>query len=156
MAGHPFEDAVKADLDAILLAASPAIDWRRKDVASTGEQPGPPAADADDALAGWFEIEFIGGDESQFTSGSPGNNLHREVGQITLRAVTRLQAGETVRDLAGAYMAQLASSYRARRIALDATRRIRVVGLMPMGEGQDEAGDWVRSLGIRYELFNVG
>ena len=155
MAGDPFEDAYNADFDAVVLAASPSIPWRRKDLDNTGADAGPPAADATTANAGWFEVSYEGGSEAQYTFGAPGANFHRETGQITIRAVTRLRAGATVRDAAAAYLAQLRAVLRTRKTPLG-SQEIRIIETMPMGSGQDEAGNWVRSLGLAYRVFNVG
>lgn len=154
MAGDPFEDAFVSQLDTVMLAA--AIPWTRKDVQNTPTQPGPPAADAPAASAGWFEIDFLGGDEAQYTSGAPSNNLHLETGQVTISAVTKLRPAVAVRDLAGAYLDRIRTGFRGARFPLNASHNIRIIGTVPMGSGQDEAGNWVRSLGLRYEVFRVG
>lgn len=156
MAGDPLEDAFRAELNTVIAAASPAIPWVRRDLDGTGNDASPPAADAAAADAGWFEIEFAGANEEQFTSGAPGDNLHREEGQVTIRAVTRLRAGATTRNAAEAYLAAIRKGFRARRFTLTSQHAIRITGTMSMGSGEDEAGNWVKSLGLRYEVFNVG
>ncbi|MFN4018369.1 MAG: hypothetical protein ACK4JB_23740 [Reyranella sp.] len=103
----------------------------------------------------YFEIEFTGGSEAQYTFGAPAANLHRERGQVTIRAVTRLRAGTTVRDLAETYLAQIRSAFRMRRFAAGA-RTIRITAVAPMGGGFDEGGMWVESLALAYETYNVG
>lgn len=154
MAGDPFEDAFAAKLDAVIAAA--AIPWPRKDVTNTALQPAPPAADAPAASAGWFEIAFLGGDEAQYTFGAPSNNLHLEAGQVTITAVTRLRAGAPIRDRAGLYLDQIRTGFRVARFPLNASHDIRITGTMPMGSGEDEAGNWVKSLGLRYEVYREG
>ena len=155
MAGDPFRDAFRAELATVIAAASPSIDWTVKDLLNTGEQPAPPAASAAASAAGWFEIEFPGGSESQFTFGAPGNNLHREQGQVTIRAVTRLRAGKTVRDLAETYMAQVRTGFRMRRFTVG-DLEIRVTSTGAMGGGEDEAGQWSESLALAYSVYNRG
>lgn len=154
MAGDPLRDAFRAEL-ATVLAVSPAITWPVKDLLNTTDQPAPPAADAASASQGWFEIEFPGAREAQFTFGAPGANFHQEQGQVTIRAVTRLRAGETIRDLAESYLATVRSRFRGRRFAVGSLS-CRITDTAPMGGGQDEAGMWVESLALGYEIFNVG
>lgn len=154
MAGDPLRDAFRAEL-ATVLAVSPAIPWPVKDLQNTTEQPAPAAADAASAGQGHFEIEFPGASEAQYTFGAPGSNFHRETGQVTIRAVTRLRAGTTVRDLAEGYLATVRSRFRMRRFAVGSLT-CRITDSAPMGGGQDEAGMWVESLALGYEIFNVG
>lgn len=152
--GDPLRAAFRAEL-AVVLSDTPAIPWPVRDLQNTTVQPAPAAADADPSAAGHFEIEFPGSTEAQYTFGAPGANLHREQGQVTIRAVTRLRAGMTVRDLAEGYLATVRSRFRMRRFAVgDLTCRI--TDTAPMGGGEDEAGMWVESLALGYEIFNVG
>jgi hypothetical protein len=155
MAGDPFRDAFRTELAAVVAAASPAIPWTVKDTLNTAEQPAPPVAGGGSSSAGYFEIEFTGGSEAQYTFGAPAANLHRERGQVTVRAVTRLRAGTTVRDLAETYLAQIRTAFRMRRFAAGA-RTIRITAVAPMGGGFDEGGMWVESLALAYETYNVG
>lgn len=155
MAGDPLRDAFRAELATVIAAASPAILWTVKDVDNTAEQPAPPAAGAAASAAGWFEIEFPGAAERQFTFGSPGNNLHREIGQVTIRAVTRLRAGTTNRNLAETYLAQLREGFRMHRF-VSGSLAIRVTSTAPMGDGETEGGQWVVSLALAYSVFNRG
>ena len=152
MAGDPLRDAFRSEL-ATVLAVAPAITWPIVDVQNTTTQPAPPAADA--AVQGHFEIEFPGASEGQYTFGAPGANLHREIGQVTIRAVTRLRAGATARDLAESYLATVRSRFRMRRFAVGSLS-CRITDTAPMGGGQDEAGMWVESLALGYEIYNVG
>ncbi len=152
MAGDPLRDAFRAEL-ATVLAITPAISWPVKDLQNTTELPAPPAADA--TVQGWFEIEFPGASEAQYTFGAPGANFHQEQGQVTVRAVTRLRAGTTVRDLAEGYLATVRSRFRGRRFAVGSLS-CRITDTAPMGGGQDEAGMWVESLALGYEMFNIG
>lgn len=154
MAGDPLRDAFRAEL-ATVLATATAIPWPIKDVINTAEQPAPPAAGVAGSAAGWFEIEFPGGSEAQYTFGAPGNNLHREQGQVTIRAVTRLRAGKTVRDLAESYLATVRTRFRMRRFSVG-SRQVRITATAPMGGGFDEGGQWVESIALSYELYNVG
>ncbi len=146
MAGDSFRDAIRGALDAILLA-NPSITWPHKDTLNTGVKP--------DAGSGYFELEFPGGDESQFTFGAPGANDWQETGQITVRAVLRQNAGKTERDKAESYVETIRSAFRGRRIAIGA-RAIRIMRTGAMGGGQDEGGMWVESIALEYQRFNVG
>lgn len=154
MAGDPLRDAFRAELAAVL-AVSPTIPWTVKDVQNTAEQPAPPAAGVAGSSAGWFEIEFPGGSEQQYTFGAPGLNWHRERGQVTIRAVTRLRAGKTIRDLAESYLSTVRSRFRLRRFSAGSLQ-VRIIATMPMGGGVDEGGQWVESLALEYQMFNVG
>ena len=156
MAGDPFRDAFRAELDTVIGAASPAVPWVRKDLENTSEQPAPPAAGVAASVSGWFEIEFPGGSEDQFTFGAPGNNLHREIGQVTIRAVTRLRAGKTIRDLAETYLGQVRRGFRMRRFTLSGPVEIRITSTAPMGGGETEGGQWVESIALAYSVFNRG
>lgn len=152
MAGDPLRDAFRSEL-ATVLAVSPAITWPVKDLQNTTIQSEPPAADA--TVQGWFEIEFMGASEAQYTFGAPGSNFHQEQGQVTVRVVTRLRAGSTTRDLAEGYLATVRARFRGRRFAVGSLS-CRITDTAPMGGGQDEAGMWVESLALGYEIFNVG
>lgn len=156
MAGDPLFDAFRAELDTVIAAASPAIAWVRKDLENTSEQLAPPAAGVAASAAGWFEIEFPGGSEDQFTFGAPGNNLHSEVGQITIRAVTRLRAGKTIRDLAETYLGQIRRGFRMRRFTLSGPSEIRVTSTATMGGGETEGGQWVETIALAYNVFHRG
>lgn len=155
MAGDVLRDAFRSELAAVVAAASPSIAWPVKDVVNTSEMPAPAAANAAASDQGYFVIEFMGGSEAQYTTGAPGANLHREDGQVTVRAVSRLRAGKTVRDLAETYLRQIRTSFRARRFAAG-DRSVRITGTAPMGGGEDEGGMWVESLALAYETYNVG
>ncbi|WP_295135708.1 hypothetical protein [uncultured Reyranella sp.] len=155
MAGDPLRDAFRTELDTVIAAASPAILWARKDLLNTTDQPAPPPAGASAAASGWFEIEFPGGTEQQVTFGAPGANLHREQGQVTIRAVTRLRAGKTIRDLAETYMAQVRTGFRMRRFTAGGLD-IQVTSTGAMGGGEDEAGQWAESLALAYSVYNRG
>lgn len=152
MAGDTFRDAFRAELATVRTAAS--ILWPIKDTVNTATQPNPPAAGAVAADAGYLELEFMGGGESQYTFGAPGANFHREEGQVTIRVVTKLRAGVTNRDLAETYAAAIRSAFRMRRFAAG-SRSIRITSVAPMGGGIEEGGGWVESVALGYELFNV-
>jgi len=146
MAGDTFRDAVRGALDAIL-QANPSITWPHKDTLNTGIRP--------DASTSYFELEFPGGDENQFTFGAPGSNDWKETGQITVRAVVRQNAGKTERDKAESYIEIIRQAFRGRRIALG-SRAILIVKTGAMGGGHDEAGMWVEAIALEYKRFNVG
>lgn len=155
MAGDTLRDAFRADLDAVILAASPAIPWRRRDLTNTGTAATLPAANAAADSQGWFEIEFLPSAEAQYTFGAGSYDLHRELGQVTIRVVTRLNAGSTVRDLAEVYLGQIRTAYRKRRIG-SGIARIFIDRLLPMGDGFNEGGEWVASLAVEWHRFNEG
>lgn len=152
--GDPLRAAFRYEL-AVILSDTPAIPWPVRDLQNTTQQPAPPAADADSTAQGHFEIDFPGSVEAQYTFGAPGSNLHREQGQVTIRAVTRLRAGSATRDLAESYLATVRSRFRMRRFAVGSLS-CRITDTAPMGGGQDEAGMWVESLALGYEIYNVG
>ena len=146
MAGDTLRDAFRAKLDAIL-AANGSITWTQKDTLNTGLRP--------DASTGYFELEFPGGGEAQFTFGAPGSNFHREQGQVTLRAVTPLNAGTTERNKAEAYIETIRAAFRMARFSAG-SRTVRITATGAMGGGQDEAGMWAESIALSYEVYNTG
>lgn len=148
MAGDTLRDAFRSELASILSGlslSSPA--WTLKDTLNTATQP--------DASEGYIELEFSGGSEGQYTFGAPGANLHREEGQVTVRVLTRLRGGTTKRDLAESYAGAIRSAFRMRRFAAG-SRSVRITATAPMGGGHDEAGLWVESVALGYEIYNVG
>lgn len=147
MAGDTFRDAFRAELDAVIAAASPSIGWSRRDGLNTSDQP--------DAASGYFEIEFLGGDESQYSFGAPGANWHLEAGQVAIHALVPMARGKTMRDTAERYLEQLRTAFRSRRF-LAGSIQIRIVGTAPMGGGQIEGGMWSETIVVAYEMFNVG
>jgi hypothetical protein len=146
MAGDTLRDAFRAKLDAIL-AANPSIAWAQIDTLNTGIRP--------DASTGYFELEFPGGSEQQYTFGAPGANLHREQGQVTLRAVVHRNAGKTERDNAESYIETIRDAFRMARFAAG-SRTVRITATGAMGGGQDEAGMWAESIALFYQVFNTG
>lgn len=154
MAGDTLRDAFRAELAIVRTAAS--IPWPIKDTDNTSEQPSPPAADAAATAAGHLEIEMPAGPpEEQYTFGAPGANLHREQNHVTIRVMTKLRAGQTVRDLAETYAAAIRAAFRMRRFAAG-SRSIRIRATAPMGDGFDEGGLWGVSVALFYEIYNVG
>lgn len=153
MAGDTVRDAFRSRLETHRTTA--AIPWLIVDVLNTAEQPAPPAANAANSAQGHIEIEFVGGTERQYTFGAPLSNLHQESGQVTIRLVTRLRAGTTVRDLAETYAQALRNLFRSDRFSAG-SRSVRITGTAPMGGGFDEGGAWVETLALAYEVFNVG
>lgn len=143
MAGDSLRDAFRARL-AALCALSPAIVLPIEDLTNTGENP--------DASGPFLVLEFPGGAEDQYTFGSPGSNLFREDGQVTLRVCARLGRD---RDTCEAAAETLRNRFRNDRFAA-ASRTIRITAVAPMGGGHDEAGLWVESVGIAYRVFNEG
>lgn len=152
MAGSPFKDAWRTRL-ATHRAAIPLIAFPVKDTDNTSDQAGVPSA----ADVGHLELEFPGGPpDDQYTFGSPGNNLHDETGQVTLRVVTRLRAGVTVRDAAEAAAEGLRKKFRADRFGTSEGRVVRVTGVSPISDGHDEGGNYVLSVHFAYQIYNVG
>ena len=153
MAGDTLRDAFRSELATIRSAES--ISWPIKDTLNTSTQPNPAAAGVASTAAGYLELEFPGGAEAQYTFGAPAANFHREQGQVTVNVVTRLRTGTTNRDLAETYAASIRSAFRMRRFAAG-SRSIRITDTAPMGGGHDEAGMWVESVALGYEIYNVG
>lgn len=153
MAGDTVRDSFRTRLETHRATAS--IPWTIIDVINTSEQPAPPAANAASTAQGHLEIEFVGGTERQYTFGAPGSNFHQEQGQVTIRVVTRLRAGTTVRDLAETYAEALRNLFRSDRFSAG-SRSIRITGTAPMGGGFDEGGAWIETFALAYEVFNVG
>lgn len=143
--GDPFRDAMRNELDAIILAASPTITWKQLDTVNTKENP--------DASTGYIELEFPGGAEDQFTTGAPGNNLFKEDGQITVRVVAPLGRSRNSAEL---YASQLRAAFRGRRIPLTAGKAIRINAVGAMGGGHTEGGMWAEAIALSYQVFNVG
>jgi hypothetical protein len=146
MAGDTLRDAFRAKLDTIL-TDNPSIAWAQIDTLNTGIRP--------DASTGYFELEFPGGSEQQYTFGAPGANLHREQGQVTLRAVVHRNAGKTERDNAESYIETIRNAFRMARFAAG-SRTVRITATGAMGGGQDEAGMWAESIALSYQVFNTG
>jgi hypothetical protein len=149
MAGDPLRDAFRAELDSIISTAAPPIPWVRKDTLNTSTEP--------DASTGYIDLEFPGGGEAQYTFGAPAANLYHEQGQVTVRVVTPLSAGQTERDKAETYAAQIRSAFRtAHRTFAAGSRTVRIKSTAPMGGGHDEGGMWAESVALEYEIYNVG
>ena len=146
MAGDTLRDAFRSKLDSIL-ALNGWIEWPHKDTLNTGVKP--------DASTGYFEFEFPGGNEEQFTTGAPGANFFRERGQVTLRAVVRQNAGLTERNKAEAYVEAVRQAFRPERFVAG-SRSVRIMTASSMGGGETEAGMWAESIGLAYEVFNIG
>lgn len=155
MAGDTLRDAFRAELDNVIRDASPSISWTRRDLQNTTTPATLHAANAAAASQGWFEIDFMGGSEEQYTFGAGSSDLHRETGQVTVRAVTRLGAGDAVRDTAERYVEQIRTAFRKRRFMAGSTK-VFVDAVQPMGGGFGEGGEWVESFAIAYRRYNVG
>ena len=142
MAGDTLRDAFRSELAAV--ADQYDVDWPIADLVNTTENP--------DAGEGFIALEFPGGSEDQFTTGSPGSNLFQEIGQVTIRVYAPRGLD---RNTAETYAASLRTGFRARRFTCG-DRTIRITSTAPMGDGVDEAGMWAESLALGYEIFNVG
>lgn len=143
MAGDPLRDAFREQLKAIRIDLG--ISWPVRDTLNTADNP--------DAVLGYLELEFPGGFEDQFTFGAPGSNLFNERGQVTLRVVAPMDGSS--RDTAEIYADQLRTAFRARRFPVG-DRSIRIYAAQPFGGGHTEAGVWAESIGLDYQVFNVG
>ncbi len=147
MAGDTLRDAFRAELDYVISHASPAIAWVRRDTLNTGDNP--------DASGGYIDLEFTGGDESQFTFGAPGADLHREQAPVFIHVVAPLAASSTDRDMAERYGTQLRTAFRKRRFAAGA-RSVRITRTAPLHGGEIEGGMWAETVALEYEIYNVG
>lgn len=144
--GDPLRDAFRNKLDTIL-AANGSIEWSQADTLNTTARK--------DSSAGYFDFEFPGGAEEQYTFGAGSSDLHREQGQVTLRAVLRQRAGLTDRNKAESYMATLRAAFRKARFSAGSLE-VRITATGAMGGGHDEGGMWVESIALAYEIYNVG
>lgn len=143
MAGDPFRDAFRAAVQEVL-DTNPSITFVLKDTLNKTQVP--------DASAGYFDLEFPGGVEEQASFGSPGANLFKEFGQVTLRAVTPLGQGTTDAENFSEIMR---AEFRNARIPLG-SQFIRVTAVMPMGGGFTEGGLWAEATAIGYQLDRIG
>ena len=142
MAGDALRDAFRIELQSIITSAG--LSWPFVDTQNTTALP--------DASTGFISLEFPGGAERQFTFGSPGSNLHREEGQVTVRVSAPLGRS---RDLAETAAAAIRTAFRMRRFAAG-NGTVRITSTAPMGGGHDEAGLWVEAVALGYETYNVG
>lgn len=144
--GDTLRDDFRNELDTIL-AAHGSITWVQVDTLNAGTHP--------DAASGYFDFEFPGGSEEQFSFGAPGSNFWREGGQVTLRVIVRRNAGATERNKAESYARTLRDAFRGRRFG-SGSLKIEILTTGSMGGGHDEAGMWVESVALGYRIFNVG
>lgn len=150
MAGSPFKDAWRTRLATHRTAAGYTTTFPIKDTDNTSTQPGVPSP----TELGFLELEFPGGPpDDQYTFGQPGNNLHDEVGQVTLRVVTPLRRN---RDAAEVIAEALRIRFRKDRFDTSEGRTIRVEGVSPISDGHDEGGNYVASVFFSYQIYNIG
>lgn len=143
MAGDSVRAAFRSRLATHRAAAG--VAWAIKDTDNTGENP--------DASAQYLELEFPGGaPTSQYTLGNPGNNLHEEVGQVTLRVVTPLGSN---RDTAEEYAEALRMKFIADRIPYATNRAIKILGASPISDGHTEGGMYAYSVMLSYRVYLV-
>lgn len=153
MAGSPFRDAWRSRLATHRTAAGYTTTFPIRDVDNTGTPAGVPS----DAEVGFLVLEFQGGPpDRQYTFGAPGSNLHNEEGQVALRVITRLRAGQTIRDAAEAIAEAMRTRFRMDRFATSDARTIRITGVSPIDDGFDEGGTYIVSVLIGYQIYNVG
>lgn len=149
MAGDTLRDAFRAKLDAVIAAASPSIAWVRRDTLNTGDNP--------DASGGYIDLQFVGGDETQFTFGAPGANLHRELGPVFVHVVAPLAsspASTTERDTAERYAGQIRTGFRMARFAAG-SQSVRITATASAAGGVIEGGMWAETIALQYEVFNI-
>ncbi|HTE35788.1 MAG TPA: hypothetical protein VK634_15025 [Reyranella sp.] len=144
--GDTLRNAFRLNLESVL-ELSGWIDWPHRDTLNTGLKP--------DASTGYFELEFAGGSEEQFTSGAPTRNFYRERGQVTIRAVVRQNAGLTERNKAESYIEAVRMAFRSARFVAG-SRNVRITSTGAMGGGETEAGMWAESIALAYEVYSVG
>lgn len=147
MAGDSFRDAWRAELDAVIAAASPSISWTRNDGLNTGTEL--------DASTGYFEIGFTPGGETPYTFGAPGQNFHLQRGTVLIHVLCPLARSTSMRDQAERYIEQVRTAFRARRFDAGSVS-VKVTGTTPAAGGETEGGMWVETISLSYELFNVG
>ena len=147
MAGDTVRDAFRAELDAVIAAASPPIAWTRIDTLNTPTNPAPNEPH--------FDLEFGQGSEAQYTFGSPGNNFHRESAPVFVHVRAPLAQSLEIREQAETYAAQVRTAFRGRRFAAG-VGTIRIVGAAPMGAGQVAGGMWVETVALQYVVLNLG
>jgi hypothetical protein len=146
MSGEPLRDAFAAALDDVL-GQDPAIPWTRKDTVNTAEDP--------DVATPYLDLEFFSAQERQYSFGAPGANLHHEPGQVTIKLHVPLGDAAS-QALAGGYANTIRQRFRMKRFTMTDGQQIRITGTARMGDGYDEAGMWVESIGLAYETYNVG
>lgn len=144
MAGDTLRDAFRAELASVCAAASPVVALTIRDTLNTTSNP--------DASAGYLEIEFPGGFESQLTFGDPGANFWREGGQVTIRVIAPLGR---YRNTAETNAESIRSGFRGRRFAAG-SRTIRIDATGSMGGGHDEGGMWAEAIALSYSVLNTG
>lgn len=148
MSGDPLHAAFLAHLTSELDECGLALPWTVKDVRNTGENP--------DASAPWVDFEIIQGGTNQYTTGSPGSNLHQETGQITI--AFNVPLGDTTNQaLAGEYAYALMRRflYTGTRFTSDG-RTVRLFSPLRMGAGETDGGEWIETMAVSYEHFLVG
>lgn len=143
MAGDTVRAAFRTRLATHRAAAG--VAWVIKDTDNTSENP--------DASAPYLELEFPGGPAtSQYTVGNPGNNLHEEFGQVTLRLVTPLG---TDRDTAEEYAELLRLKFLADRIPYAVNRAVKILGVSPISDGHTEGGMYAYAIMLSYRVYQV-
>ena len=125
-----------------------ALPWSVIDTRNTTARP--------DASRPYVDFEIIAGGNPQFTTGSPGANLHQETGQITIAWKVPIR-DEANQALAGQYAYALLKRflYLGTRFDCD-DRQVRLSEPLRMGDGQNEAGLWIETMAVSYKLFHVG
>lgn len=143
MAGDPLRDAFRTKLAAIVAAAS--IPWPVQDTLNTGTQP--------DAAASFIDLEFNGGQETEYTFGAPGSNLWKETGQVMVRLYPARNIGH---DLLETYALAIRNALRHARFVMSTGQTVRLDAVSPLGGGFVDAGWWCETIGISYTIYNTG
>lgn len=148
MAGDPLHDAFLAHLGTELDECGLALPWSVIDTRNTTARP--------DASRPYVDFEILPASADQFTTGSPGDNLHRETGQITISF--KIPVGDTTnQNAAGSYANLLLRRflYPGTRFDCD-DRTVRLFSPLRMGFGEDDGGMWIETMAVSYEQYLAG
>ncbi|MCF8533044.1 MAG: hypothetical protein K9G48_08580 [Reyranella sp.] len=149
MAGDPVCDAFRAELQAILNAASPAITWPIKDTDNGVENP--------DASEPYIQIRFEGGNEELAFWGSPGSNLWREDSQAFIDFLVPLGDGREAQERNARVVRDAFRNRRFNATLAAGSVEIRIETASPLGGGQGVEGAMnSKSIGLGYRIYNVG
>ena len=147
-AGDPLEDAFRAELAAILTAAS--IPWEL--VNTDVEDP--------DASTSYIQIRFEGGNETPFARGGGiSGDVFEEEGQVFIdflipQGDSNIDRGRYSRLVRRAFR----SDHRFFNTSVESgSVQIEIVPVSPLGGGQGvDGGMNVQSIGLGYRIYNVG
>jgi hypothetical protein len=138
MAGDPVKDAFRAQL--LLVSGI----WTYKDTENPTPQP--------DIGARFVTIEWMDSPERLLAWGSPGSNLYKVEGFLQIHLKSPRGQGSAAAEV----MARTVWTYfRARRFQTSESRDVRIVDITQLG-GEVDGAQWVESLLVHYETFNLG